>query len=101
MKKVTLLLASLFLVACGHDWSEGDEKDFMDNCKDGPGDNSTDYCECLWDIQTSHFNSEEEMDAFEKRQKDDELEDSDFDLMRSAGKDFIDCTEDDKLRFRM
>ena len=99
MKKVTLLLASLFLVACGHNWSEGDEKDFMDNCKDGPGDNSTDYCECMWDVQTSAFNSEDERDEFEKRQKDDKLEDSDFDLMRSAAKGMIDCTEDDDLRF--
>ena len=95
MKKITLLLASLFLVACGHDWSEGDEKDWMDECKDK--NMSTDFCSCIWDMKTSHWNSEDEFNDYVERRESDELEDSDIDNMRSAAKAFIDCIEDKDL----
>lgn len=94
MKKITLLLASLFLVACGHNWSEGDEKDFMDDCKDG--DNSTDECECVWNAKTDAFPSADDEKDFIKRGEDDKFEDSDYDLMRSTAKNLIDCIKDDK-----
>ena len=96
MKKVTLLLASLFLVACGHNWSEGDKKDFMDSCKDSPR-SSTDKCECAWNVQTDHFDSEADIKSYNKRAKDRELEDSDYDLTRSYMKAIMDCLDDDDI----
>tara|TARA_Y100000748_G_scaffold197123_1_gene165125 strand:+ start:267 stop:581 length:315 start_codon:yes stop_codon:yes gene_type:complete len=96
MKKVTLLLASLFLVACGHNWSEGDEKDWMDDCKDA--DMSTDQCQCYFDNLASHFDDAKAVEDFNKRSKDEELEDSDYSNFKSFSRGQIDCMEDDDMK---